>query len=111
MVDGRWSVVGGRRSVIITIFIIIILYYCCCCYYLLLLVIIKYNYHNIDLGNEKRYIFHCTNPKLVEIRKAFTPEIYETFTPYPDDNSTNDILHIILRGSPYVNYNRIGTFL
>ena len=34
-----------------------------------------------DIGDEKHYIFHCTNPKLVEIRKTFTPEIYETFTP------------------------------
>ena len=64
-----------------------------------------------DIGDEKHYIFHCTNPNLVEIRKTFTPEIYETFTPYPDVNSINDILHIILRGSPYVNYNRIGKFL
>ena len=64
-----------------------------------------------DMGDEKHYIFHCTNPKLVEIRKIFTPEIYETFTPYPDVNSINDILHIILRGSPYVNCNRIGKFL
>ena len=62
-------------------------------------------------GDEKHYIFHCTNPKLVEIRKTFTPKIYQTFTPYPDVNSINDILHIILRGSPYVNYNRIGKFL
>ena len=45
-----------------------------------------------DIGNEKHYIFHCTNPKLVEIRKTFTPEIYETFTPYPDVNSINDML-------------------
>ena len=56
-----------------------------------------------DIGDEKHYIFYCTNPKLVEIRKTFTPEIYETFTPYPDVNSINDILHIILKGSPYVN--------
>ena len=46
--------------------------------------------------NEQHYIFHCTNPKLVEIRKTFTPELYETFTPFPDVNSINDILHIIL---------------
>ena len=39
-----------------------------------------------DIGNEKHYIFHCTNPRLVEIRKTFTPEIYERFTPYPDVN-------------------------
>ena len=67
-------------------------------------------YFSNDIGDEKHYIFHCTNPKLVEIRKTFTPEIYETFAPYPDVNSINDILHIILRGSPYVNYNRIGKF-
>ena len=61
---------------------------------------------------KKHYIFHCTNPKLVEIRKTFIPEIYETFTRYPDVNSNDaDILHIILRGSPYTNYNRIGKFL
>ena len=64
-----------------------------------------------DIGNEKHCIFHCTNPKLVEIRKIFTPGIYETFTPYPDVNSINDILHIILRGSSYVNNSRIGKFL
>ena len=64
-----------------------------------------------DISDKKHYIFHCTNPKLVEIRKTFTPEIYETFTPYPDVNSINDILRIILKGSPYVNYNRIGEFL
>ena len=34
-----------------------------------------------DIGDEKHYIFQCTNPKLVEIRKTFIPEIYETFTP------------------------------
>ena len=64
-----------------------------------------------DIGHEKHYIFHCTNQKLVEIRKTFTPEIYETSAPYPDANSINDMLHIILRGSPYVNYNIIGKFL
>ena len=64
-----------------------------------------------DIGDEKHYIFHCTNPKLVEIRKTFIPEKYETFTPYPDVNSINDILHIILRGSSDLNYNRIGKFL
>ena len=64
-----------------------------------------------DIDDEKHYIFHCTNPKLVEIRKTFTPEIYAKFTPYPDVNSIIDILHIILRGSYYVNYNRIGKFL
>ena len=52
-----------------------------------------------DIGAEKHYIFHCTNPKLVEIRKTFIPEIYEIFTSYPNVNSINDILHIILRGS------------
>ena len=64
-----------------------------------------------DIGDEKHYIFHCTNPKLVEIRKTFIPEIYETFTPYPDINLINDILHIILSGSSNVNYNRMGKFL
>ena len=60
---------------------------------------------------KSNYIFHCTNLKLVEIRKTFIPEIYETFTPYLDNNSINDILHIILRGSSDINYNRIGKFL
>ena len=55
-----------------------------------------------DIGDKKHYIFHCTNPKLVEIRKTFTPGIYETITPYPDVNSINDILHIILRGSRHL---------
>ena len=64
-----------------------------------------------DIGDERHYIFHCTNPKLVEVRKTLTPEIYETFSPCPDVNSINDILHIILRGSPSVNYNRTGKFL
>ena len=53
----------------------------------------------IELGG--RYV---QNPKRVEIRKTFTPGIYETFTPYPDVHSINDILHIILRGSAYTNY-------
>ena len=58
------------------------------------------------------FVLFCSiNPKLVEIRKTFIPEIYKTFTPYTDVNSNNDILHIILRGSPYTNYNRIGKFL
>ena len=47
-----------------------------------------------DTGDMKHYIFHCTNPKLVKIRKTFTPEIYETFTPYPDVNSINDTYSI-----------------
>ena len=51
-----------------------------------------------DIGDEKHYIFYCTNPKLVEIRKTFIPEIYETFIPYPDVNSINDIFHMIQRG-------------
>ena len=29
------------------------------------------------IGNEKHYIFHCTNDKLVEIRKDFVKEVYE----------------------------------
>ena len=37
--------------------------------------------------------------------------MYETFTPFLDINSVNDILRIILRGSPGMNYNRIGKFL
>ena len=65
-----------------------------------------------DIGNEKHYSFHCTNPKLVEICKTFIGLImYETFTPFPDINSVNDVLRIILRGSPRMNYNRIGKFL
>ena len=63
-----------------------------------------------DIGDEKHYIFHCTNPRLKEIRKTFIPEIYETFTPYPDVNPINDILNIILRGSSNMNYNKIGKF-
>ena len=47
-----------------------------------------------DIGDEKHY-FACTqvrtNSKLVEIRKTLIPEIHETFTPYPDVNSINDI--------------------
>ena len=35
-----------------------------------------------DIGDEKHYIFHCTNPKLVEMRKTFIPEIHQTFI-YP----------------------------
>ena len=62
-----------------------------------------------DIGNEKHYSFHCTNPKLVE---TFIGLITcETFTPFPDINFVNDILCIILRGSPRMNYNRIGKFL
>ena len=64
-----------------------------------------------DSGDEKRCIFHCTNLKLVEIRKIFIPDRYEKFAPYPDDNSANDILHIILRGSSTVNCSRVGRFL
>ena len=65
-----------------------------------------------DIGNEKHYSFHCTNPTLVEICKTFIGLImYERFTPFPDINSVNDILHIILRRSPRMNCNRIGKFL
>ena len=31
-----------------------------------------------DLGDEKYYIFHCTNVNLVEIREKFLDEIYKT---------------------------------
>ena len=31
-----------------------------------------------DLGDEKHYIFHCTNINLVEIREKFPDEIYKT---------------------------------
>ena len=64
-----------------------------------------------DIGDEKHYIFHCTNPKLAETRKTFIPVIYETVTQYPDVNSINDILHIILRGSSNMSYNIIEKFL
>ena len=37
--------------------------------------------------------------------------MYEIYTPFPDINSVNDILCIILRGSPGMNYNEIGKFL
>ena len=70
------------------------------------------NYEND--GNEYLIIGDIVRSNIniqIEIRKAFIPEIYETFTPYPDVNSINDILHIILRGSSNVNYNRIGKFL
>ena len=63
------------------------------------------------IGDEKHYIFHSTNSKLVEIRKIFISEVYETFTLYLDVNSVNDILNIIVRGSSNINYNRIGKFL
>ena len=47
------------------------------------------------IGDEKNCIFHCTNSKLIEIRKTFIAEVYETFTLYLDVNSVNDILHIM----------------
>ena len=31
-----------------------------------------------DLGDEKHYIFHCTNINLVEVREKFLDEIYKT---------------------------------
>ena len=47
------------------------------------------------------------NPKLIEIRKTLIPDVYEALTAYPNVNSFNDPLNIILRGSPHVNYSRI----
>ena len=52
------------------------------------------------------FIFHCTNPKLVETITAFIPEIYETFTPYPDVNSAKCWLIIEITGEPFeIEYN------
>ena len=69
---------------------------------------VSFMFYN-NIGNERHYSFHCTNPKLVEIRETFID--HETFTAFLVFNSVNDILRIILRGSPGMNYNRIGKFL
>ena len=54
------------------------------------------------IGNEKHYIFHCTNDKLVEIRKDFVKELYESnLQSCFNDATFTELTKIILRDMPY----------
>ena len=54
------------------------------------------------ISNEKPYIFHCTNDKLVEIRKDFVKELYESNLQscFNDANFT-ELTKMILRDVAY----------
>ena len=54
------------------------------------------------IGNEKHYIFHCTNDKLVEIRKDFVKELYESnLQSCFNDATFTELTKMILRDMPY----------
>ena len=54
------------------------------------------------IGNEKRYIFHCTNDKLVEIRKDFVKELYESdLQSCFNDATFQELTKMILRDMRY----------
>ena len=54
------------------------------------------------IGNDKHYIFHCTNDKLVEIRKDFVKELYESnLQSCFNDATFTELTKMILRDMPY----------
>ena len=66
-----------------------------------------------DLGNEKHYIFHCTNINLVEIREKFLDEIYKTS---PDivpktESCFLQLTKLILSVKCEITWTTIGKFL
>ena len=51
------------------------------------------------IGDEKHYIFHCANGKLVEIRKYFVKELYESnLQSCFNDAAFTELTRIILKG-------------
>ena len=54
------------------------------------------------IDNEKHHIFHCTNDKLVEIRKDFVKELYESnLQSCFNDATFTELTKMILRDMPY----------
>ena len=64
------------------------------------------------IGNEKHYIFHCTNDKLVEIRKDFVKELYESnLQSCFNDATFTELTKIIFLGICHMKLDKIGKFL
>ena len=66
-----------------------------------------------DLGDEKHYIFHCTNINLVEIREKFLDKIYKTA---PDivpktESCFLRLTKLILSDKCEITWTTIGKFL
>ena len=61
-----------------------------------------------DIGDEKHYSFHCTNPKLVEMRKRFIGLICIKRLPHFQMLTWSMYHSERLLG---MNYNRIGNYL
>ena len=67
---------------------------------------------NNSIGDERHYLFHCTNGDLVDIRINFMKEFYkhnEIIDSGPLD--TNNIIIKLLRGEYKIDYANIGKFL
>ena len=65
------------------------------------------------MGDEKHYIFHCTNINLVEIREKFPDEIYKTS---PDivpktESCVLRLTKLILSDKCEITWTTIGKFL
>ena len=66
-----------------------------------------------DFGDEKHYIFHCTNINLVELREIFLDEIYKTS---PDivpkaESCFLRLTKLILSDKCEITWTTIGKFL
>ena len=67
---------------------------------------------NNSIGDERHYLFHCTNGDLVDIRINFMKEFYkhnEIIDSGPLD--TNNTIIKLLRGEYKIDYANIGKFL
>ena len=63
-------------------------------------------------GDKKRYIFHCSNYKLVEIRKDFAKELYESNLKSCFNNAAfTELTRMILKGTCHIKLDKIGKFL
>ena len=63
-------------------------------------------------GDKKRHIFHCTNDKLVEIRKDFAKELYESNLKSCFNNAAfTELTRMILKGTCHIKLDKISKFL
>ena len=64
------------------------------------------------IGDEKHYIFYCTNDKLVEIRKDFVKELYNSnLQSCFNDAAFTELTRMILKGTCNMKLDKIGKFL
>ena len=64
------------------------------------------------IGDEKHYIFHCTNDKLVAIRKDFAKELYESnLQSCFNDAVFTELTRMILKVRCHMKLNKFGKLL